>query len=111
MLTAEFHAIFGNPKMPPRKELPPPDTGIPVLDFNDFYLNLAKFMAAFIEGDRDKTISLWLRVRPLSDRETSTKESRLLSYNAINFGRFISYGKDASECHYKYDVILNESAT
>jgi len=56
LLTAEFHAIFGKPKLPPRKALPPPDTGIPVLDYNEFYLNLAKFMAAFIEGDRDKTI-------------------------------------------------------
>ena len=84
---------------------------MPVLTYNEFYVNLTKFMAAFVEGDRDKTIQLWLRVRPLSDRETSTEDRRKLSYNAINFGRFISYGLAKEERHYKFDVILDERAT
>ena len=75
------------------------------------YCELSKFMSVDNKDDKDSTIKLYLRVRPMNDNELSVKDRRVRSYQKHEFGNVMSLGKDDWMSHFKYDAILGEDAT
>jgi len=66
----------------PERRPPPPDC-IRIFDDFEDYQKLSDFMALKNPFDKDETIQVIMRVRPMNDPELSVKEKRERSYECL----------------------------
>ena len=104
-----FNKIFGKKRI----KLPPPHEPMPKLTVFTVSQD-AKWKNFLSPGnllDLDRTIKVYMRIRPQNEAEKAMKERHERSYSIDSTKEIVTFGQGKTARHYRYNLVLDETAT